>query len=283
MEEIMTTLVIGARGHIGSVVLEELVAAGESVRASSRDVKLGDFPADVDVVEGDLSDPATFPAMLNRVRKVFLYVAGDQIEAFAAEARNAGVEHIVLLSSNSVLFPDALDNPTAVEHMNVEKALHDSGIDWTFVRSGYLATNTLRWQFSIRNERAVRTAFPDGSTSLVHERDVASVAARALLDDAHRGMAYLVLGGETLTERDQVDAIAAALGEPVRLDVLDIGTYRDELRAHVPDVFVDPIIQAAGRVPQVPEEKRIDALPELLGRAPLTFTEWAGDHVADFR
>jgi uncharacterized protein YbjT (DUF2867 family) len=279
----MTTLVIGARGHIGSAVLEELVAAGESVRASSRNPKPGGFPDGVDVVEGDLSDPATFPAMLNGVRKVFLYVTGNQTEAFTAEARNAGVEHIVLLSSNSVLFPDALDNPTAVEHMDVEKALRDSGIDWTFVRPGYLATNTFRWQFSIRNDRAVRTAFPDGSTPLVHERDVAAVAARALLDDAHRGRAYLVLGGAPLTERDQVDAIADALGESVRLDVLDIGTYREELGAHVPEVFVEPIVRAAGRVPQVPGKVRVDAVPELLGRAPLTFTEWARDHVADFR
>jgi uncharacterized protein YbjT (DUF2867 family) len=279
----VTTLVIGARGHIGGAVLEELAAAGEDVRASSRDPKQHGLPDGVDVVPGDLSDPATFSSMLTGVQKAFLYVAGGRTEAFTAAARDAGVEHIVLLSSNSVLFPDALANPTAVEHMDVETALQDSGIDWTFVRPGYLATNTLRWRFSIRNERAVRTAFPDGSTSLVHERDVASVAARALLDDTHRGMAHLVLGGAALTERDQVDTIADALGESVRLDVLDIDTYRDELRAHLPEVFVGPVIEAAGRVPQVPEEMRLDALPELLGRAPLTFAEWARDHVADFR
>jgi hypothetical protein len=37
---------------------------------------------------------------------------------------------------------------------------------------------------------------------------VAAVAARAVLDDVHRGKAYLVLGGVTLTGREQVDAIA---------------------------------------------------------------------------
>jgi uncharacterized protein YbjT (DUF2867 family) len=279
----MTILVTGARGHIGGAVLTELLAAGEGVRASSRNPAPGDFPDGVDVVRGDLADPATFPVMLDGVRKVFLYVAGDQAEAFTTEARNAGVEHIVLLSSNSVLFPDALENPTAVEHMNVEKALRDSGISWTFVRPGYLATNTFRWQSSIRKDRAVRTAFPEGSTPLVHERDVAAVAARALLDDDHRGQAYLVLGGATLTEREQVEAIAKASGEPIQLNVLDIGTYREELRARIPETFVEPIIQAAGQVPQVPEQMRVDAVPELLGRPPLTFAEWARDHAADFR
>jgi uncharacterized protein YbjT (DUF2867 family) len=133
------------------------------------------------------------------------------------------------------------------------------------------------------NTARVRTAFPEGSTPLVHERDVAAVAARALVDDNHRGRAYLVLGGATLTERDQVEAIADALGEPVRLDVLDVDTYREELRARIPEVFVEPVIRAAGRVPQVPEEVRVDAVPGVLGRPSLTFAEWARDHVADFR
>jgi uncharacterized protein YbjT (DUF2867 family) len=283
MRKVMTILVIGARGHIGGAVLTELLAAGETVRASSRNPKPDDFPDGVEVVRADLTDPETFPELLNGVRKVFLYANSDQAVTFAAEARKAGVEHIVLLSSNSVLFPGALDNPTAVEHMKVEQALTESGVDFTFVRPGYLATNTFRWQPSIRTDRTVRTAFPVGSTPLVHERDVAGVAARALLDDAHRGQAYLVLGGATLTEREQVEAISHALGEPVRLDVLDVDAYRQELLARLPEVFVEPIIRAGGQVPQVPQDVRVDAVPDVLGRPPRTFAEWARDHVADFR
>lgn len=279
----MTILVIGARGHVGSAVLSELLNSGTAVRASSRTPRPGDFPTGVDVVPGDLENPATFPRLLNGVRKVFLYAKPEHAEAFAGEARNAGVEHLVLLSSNSVLFPDAPRNPTAVEHMRVETALRDSGVAWTFVRPGYLATNTFRWRDSIRTHRSVRTAFPDGSTPLVHERDVAAVAARALLDDSHQGRAHLVLGGASLTEREQVQIIADALGEPVRLDVLDVDAYREELRTQVPDVFVEPIIASGGRVPQIPAHVGIDAVPAVLGRPPLPFNIWARDHAADFR
>lgn len=279
----MTILVIGARGHVGGAVADELLAAGAAVRASSRHPKAGDFPGGVEVVRGDLTDPATFPGLVAGVHKVFLYASSAYASAFAAGASRAGVEHIVFLSSNSVLFTDALDNPTAMEHLRVERALRESGIDWTFVRPGYLATNTFRWRSSIRAERTVRTAFPQGSTHLVHERDVAAVAARALIDDTHRGRAHLVLGGAELTEREQVATIADALGEPVHLDLLTVEAYRDELRRRVPETFIEPIINAAGRVPEVPEQLRVDATAAVLGRPPLSFARWAGDHVADFQ
>lgn len=96
-------------------------------------------------------------------------------------------------------------------------------------------------------------------------------------------MAHLVLGGAQLTEREQVEVIATAIGEPVHLDVLTVDAYREELRGRVPEVFIEPIIQAAGRVPQVPEDLRIDVVPAVLGRPALTFDAWSRDHVADFR
>lgn len=278
----MTVLIIGARGHVGKAVLTGLLATGETVRVSSRNPKSGEFPDGVEVVRADLTKPESFPNLLTGIRKVFLYANSQAPAEFAAAARKAGVEHIVLLSSNSVLFPEAETNPIAMLHMQVERALEESGLDWTCVRPGFFATNTLRWQ-SIRTERVLRTAFPEGSTPLVHERDIAAIAARALTDDVHRRKAYLVLGSNPLTVREQVSAIAEALGEPVRLDEVDVDTYRTELLTQLPEVFVELLIRARGQVPQVPIELRVDSVPELLGRPPLTFAEWANDHVADFR
>jgi uncharacterized protein YbjT (DUF2867 family) len=278
----MTILVTGARGHVGRAVLTGLLAAGETVRASSRDPKPGEFPGGVEVVRADLAKPESFADLLAGVRKVFLYANADAPAEFAAAARRAGVEHVVLLSSNSVLFPDAEDNPIARLHIAAERALEDSGIDWTFVRPAFFATNTLRWQ-SIRTERVLRTAFPDGSTSLVHERDIGAVSVRALVDDSHRGQAYLVLGAGPLTVREQVSVIAAALGEPVRLEVVDVDAYRAELLTQMPAAIVERLIQVRGEVPQVPAEFRVDALPAVLGRPPLSFDEWARDHADDFR
>ncbi len=278
----MSILVTGATGSIGKEVLAGLLAAGETARASSRNPKAGDFPAGVEVVRADLGDPGSFAPLLAGVQKVFLYANPQAPEEFTAAAKEAGVTQVVLLSSNSVLFPDAENNPIAKMHLKVERALEESGLDWTFVRPGYLATNTLRWT-SIRTERVLRTAFPDGSACLVHERDVASVAVRALTDDAHRNQAYLVPGAGPLTVREQVAAIAEALGEAVRLEEVDVATYRAELIEQIPENLADRVIQFKGQIPQVPVEVRVDAVPQLLGRPALSYAEWAKDHVADFR
>jgi uncharacterized protein YbjT (DUF2867 family) len=278
----VTILVTGARGFVGRAVLTELLAAGEAVRASSRDPKPGQFPDGVEVVRADLEDPASLPTALAGVRKVFLYAHPDGAAEFAAAARQAGVAHVVLLSSSSVLFPGAEANPIALRHIQVEQALDAAGLDRTFVRPGYFATNTLRWQ-SIRTERVLRTAFPDGALSPVHERDIAAVAVRALLDDAHRGAAHPVLGPGLLTTREQVAAIADALGEPVRLDEVDVDTYRAELRTQLPEYLVDRLIEAAGTVPGLPADLAVDAVPAVVGRPALGFAEWARDHAADFR
>ncbi len=278
----MTTLVVGASGHVGRAVVTGLMAAGEAVRASSRAPHSGEFPEGAEVVRADLTDPSSWPGALTGVRKVFLYAHPATATEFAAAARDAGVEHVVLLSSSSVLLPDAASNPIAQRHAVVERALDEAGLDRTFVRPGYFATNTLRWR-SIRTGRVVRTAFPDATTSPVHERDIAGVAVRALLDDARRRDAWPVLGAGPITQREQVAAIAEALGEPVRLEEVDVDTYRAELLTELPEFAVEGLLASGGGVPPLPAGLATDAVPEVLGRPASTFAEWARDHVADFR
>ena len=130
----MTVLVTGARGDVGAAVLAGLLAAGEPVRASSRAPRPGEFPAGVEVARADLADPASWPAALAGVRKVFLYAHPEGAAEFAAAARKAGVEHVVLLSSSTVLYPDAAASPIALRHLAAERALDEAGLDRTFVR-----------------------------------------------------------------------------------------------------------------------------------------------------
>lgn len=278
----MTILVTGARGHVGAAVLSGLLAAGAPVRASSRTPEPGEFPEAAEVVRADLTDPATLPDALAGVRKVFLYAHPETAPQFAAAARDAGVEHVVLLSSYTVLAPNNTYNPIAQHHLAVERALDEAGLDRTFVRAGYFATNSLRWQ-SIRTDRVLRTSFPEATTAPVHERDIAEVAVRALLDDAHRGAAYPVLGAGSVTIRDQVAAIAEALGEPVRLEEVDVPTYRAELLTQLPAQLADFLIQAGGSVLPLPAELGVDAVPQVLGRPASTFGQWARDHAEDYR
>ena len=86
-----------------------------------------------------------------------------------------------------------------------------------------------------------------------------------------------------MTVREQVATIAAAVGEPVHLQEVDVAVYRAELATQVPESLADRLIQFKGQVPQLPDELRIDAVPQLLGRSALSFAVWANEHVEDFR
>ena len=117
------------RGDVGAAVLAGLLAAGEPVRASSRAPRPGEFTGGVEVARADLADLASWPTALAGVRKVFLYAHPEGAPEFAAAARKAGVEHVVLLSSGTVLYPHAAASPIALRHLAAERPLDEAGLD----------------------------------------------------------------------------------------------------------------------------------------------------------
>ena len=269
----MTILVTGARGGIARHVLRELVEAGESVRAASKSGGEVDGIATV--------DPAA-PDALTGVRKVFTYADPPTAPAFIAAAQAAGVEHVVLLSSATVTLPGADENPIAQRHAVVEKALIESGIPWTFVRPGSFAANARNWWArSIRAERVVRTAFPEAGQNAIHERDMAAVSVRALLDPGHEGVSHLISGPESLTQRQLVEQLSAALGEPIRFEKISVEQYRQEALSFLPPDFVDFAVRFYAHWEGNPSPI-YDGVEKVLGRPPIPFREWAAEHTADF-
>lgn len=279
----MTILVTGARGAVARGVIRRLVDAGAEVRAASRSGDVPDLPGNVEVRRVDLGRPETLPAALDGVHKVFLYAEPAGADGFVAAAKAAGVAHVVLLSSSTVTLPGADTNPVAQRHAVVERALAESGIPWTFVRPGGFASNALQWADQIRGSRTAQTAFPDATSAPVHERDMAEVAAIALLRPGHENASYLLSGPESLSQRQQIECIADAIGAPVRVEQVSVAQARAQyLERGLPEPVADALIgffQAAGDRPT----EIYDGVPKVTGRPATGFTEWATDHAADFR
>ncbi|MFI5908191.1 SDR family oxidoreductase [Dactylosporangium sp. NPDC051541] len=263
----MTVVVFGARGQVGRHVLQGLRDAGVDARGTSRGGP----------VVADLDRPETLPAALDGATAAFLYAHPAGIGGFVAAARAAGVRRVALLSSASVVRPDAGQNPIAQRHRTVEEALEQSGLGWTFVRGGLFASNTIGlWAPSIRAAGKVRLAYPDAQSAPVHEADLAAVAVAALVTGEHDGRAYTVHGPRSLSQADQVAAIGAALQRPIAVEHVDADTARAEMARSLPDAVADRLLRmwaAAGNAPAATS-------PDLATR---TFAEWAGDHAGDFR
>src|ERR671933_459384 len=74
-------------------------------------------------------------------------------------------------------------------------------------------------------------AYGDAATSTIHERDVAAVAVRALVNPAHAGHSYVLTGPQSLTQRDKVRLIGEAIGKELSFEELPPEQLRQAMLA----------------------------------------------------
>jgi uncharacterized protein YbjT (DUF2867 family) len=256
-EQSKRILVIGATGNVGRHVVAGLLDAGADVRALARDPHSAGMPGSVDVARGDLSDPDTLDAPLEGVGAVFLVWPFPTAEAAPAvlDAVRRHASRVVYLSSMGVR--DDLErqaDPINRFHAEVERSIRRSGLEWTFIRSGGMATNTLGWAPQIRNGGVVRAPYGAAARSLVHEADVAAVAVRALAEIVHGGKKYPVTGPETLTQVEQAHTIGETISRTVRWEEIPRNiARRGMLDAGWSPSVVDGILDALARFVEEPE------------------------------
>lgn len=189
-------LVAGASGQTGKLVVEQLVAEGYTVRALVREPGKanGTFPAGVQLVAGDVKDPASLAPAMAGMTYVISAVGAKSgkgpdrpemidyqgVKNLVDAARVAKVRQFVLVSSRGVTQDD---NPLNKMFGDVlkwklkgEDALRASGIPYTVVRPGGLLNAPGR-------QKAVVLEQGDGVTSgatTIARADVADICVQAL-------------------------------------------------------------------------------------------------------
>jgi uncharacterized protein YbjT (DUF2867 family) len=288
----MRVLVTGATGHIGRIVVEQLVSAGVEVRAMTRRPHQAHFPDAVEVVAGDLTDPAALAPVLAGVDRMYLFPEPRTAREVVDVARKAGVGRVVVLSSAAVT--SGLDTSF---HLPVERAVEELCPEWTHVRPGeFMLNKLLLWGPSIRTEGVVYEPYPEAAWWPVHERDVADVATAALLQDGHHGKAYDLSGPELITRREQVEAIAAATGREVRLEVVTPEQARELYRrqggfaaANADFLLGFTDYEGNQREPTSPSYPTVrpagprPTAQRVTGNPARTFAQWAQDHADELR
>lgn len=281
MSDRVDVLVTGASGHVGRQVAAQLRDLEVPFRVAARNpAALGDTGAS-EVVAADLTRPETLPAALAGVTRVFLYAVPSHAEEFCAAARAAGVEHVVLLSSHTVVewLGLPLRKPIADMHRTVERALTESGIAATFLRPAHFAANVLMWRWDrmIRATGTVRFPYPESYCDAIHEADIAAVGVRALTEPGHQGQAYFLTGPAQVSQREQAEIIAAGIGRPVTFQEISAEEARAQLAEVTPEWAMDAVLgywKASDGVPG----PLSDTVQDILGRPPLSFARWVRDH-----
>ncbi|WP_405530093.1 NAD(P)H-binding protein [Streptomyces avidinii] len=277
----MTLLITGARGQVGRAVVERLHAAGLPVRAASARPTELTVPAGVETVELVLDRPETFAAALRGVRQVFLYPRPAGIHNLVEAAEAAGVEHVVLLSSSSVLAPGAESDPLASHSLTVEHALADSALTTTFLRPDAFASNSLGWARSISHSLPVQLPYPDAHIAPIHPEDIADIAARALTGGSLTGRSLTLTGSESLTFREQLAVLADTLGRAIPVERISRAEAEQQMGRHMPAPMVGSLLdlwEGANHGPAVIGE----TTETLLGVPARTYRQWARENAPAF-
>jgi uncharacterized protein YbjT (DUF2867 family) len=202
----MHVAVIGGTGGLGSLVVAELAARGDAVRAVSRRTPpAGRLPAGVEHAAADLASGDGLRAALDGIeavvdasndRKRAKDVLVEGTRRLAAAGADAGVAHLVGIS---IVGCDRVPDPYYGAKVAQERALVESAVPWSLLRATQFHA-LIAWAF----ESAARLrVVPTGAVRL-QPVDTA-VVARRLAELAHAAPAGRVrdLGGpqvETLSE-----------------------------------------------------------------------------------
>ena len=281
----MTMLVTGATGTIGRHVVDQLVQRGIHVRALVRDPAKADFPASVDVVKGDLLDPASLRSAFAGVSAFFLLnaVTPDEFtQALIAlnVAREMGVERVVYLS---VIHSDRfVDVPHFAGKFGVERMLEQMGFSATILRPAYFMNNELTIKDAVLAYGVYPMPIGSKGLAMVDPRDLGEIAAIALIDRASAtGPMALerinVVGPDTLTGADAAATWSSVLGRPIAYGGDDTAGFEQNLRQFMPAWMAYDMRLMAGRFisdGMVPEAGDVARLAAMLGRPLRTYRDY---------
>lgn len=240
-------IVTGATGTIGRDLVKLLSSQGVKARAVVRDpAKAAELKLpNIELVQGDLTQPATLDAAFKGGTKLFLLSAAapNQVEmqhnAIEA-AKKAGIKHVVKLSA---LGAD-LKSPISLArwHAQTEEELKKSGLAYTILQPHFFMQNLLMNAQTIKGQGAFYGAMKDGKASMIDARDISAAAAKVLTGSGHEGKTYILTGPEALSLSDAAAKLSSALGKPVKyVDVPPEGFKKSLLDAQMPDWFASDL------------------------------------------
>ncbi|MET3948699.1 uncharacterized protein YbjT (DUF2867 family) [Arthrobacter sp. UYCu512] len=273
-------LVTGATGNIGRVVVEQLLAAGQRVRAAGQTAESVKrmFGQRVEAIAFDFTDEMTWPDAFHGVQRMFLMrpphlgKPKKQIIPALEYARARGVEQMVFLSIQGA------EKNKVVPHAAIEAWLRTSGAAWTFVRASFFHQNLSTTHLTdIRDRDEIMVPAGRGVTAFVDGEDVGAVAAAALMNPAaHRNTAWTVTGNEALTYEQIARILTVELGRPIRYARPGIFRYfwhaRRTLGMPWGMVFVTAAIYTTARFGLAGE--LTDTVQQVLGRPPISFADF---------
>lgn len=277
----MSIVITGASGHLGRLIVEQLLAAGtppEQIVATGRDTaKIADLArSGVTVRRADFTDPGTLDDAFAGADAVMLVSTTTVDERFdnarnaIDAARRAGVSRIVY---TSILNASTAQMKLADAHRRTEDHLRDSGAPFVILRNGWYLENYTDQLPMITQYHALLGSAHDGRVSAAGRRDLAAAAATVLTQDGHVGATY-ELGGTPFTLTELAATFSDVLGTHIDYRDMPVADYTATLAgAGLPSEMAAAVADADAGLARGELFTDSDDLVKLIGRPAITARE----------
>jgi len=273
----MTILVTGATGRVGRHLVQQLVQRDAKVRVLTRNPASADFPATVEVMQGDLLDLAALRRAFSGVSTLFLLnaVTGDEFTQALITlniARESGVERVVYLSVFGA--DSAVNVPHFAVKFGAERMLAAMGFGATILRPSYFIDNEAMIKDVILQHGIYPMPLGGKGVAMVDARDIAEVAALELIrrDQAPGRLPSETLnlvGPDSLTGEGAAAIWSELLGRPIHYAGDDPQGFEQNMATFMPAWMAYEMRLMAeryvsdGMLPQPGDRER---LVQMLGR-----------------
>jgi uncharacterized protein YbjT (DUF2867 family) len=264
-----TVLVLGGTGKTGRRIVERLQARCVGVRIGSRSA----------APPFEWEDRATWGPALAGVSAVYvsyypdLAVPGapEAVGALAEQAREQGVERLVLLSGRG-----------EEEAQRAEQVVQAAGVEWTVVRCSWFNQNFSE-DYLLEPILGGEVALPAGEVPepFVDTEDIADVAVAALTEPGHSGRVYELTGPRLLTFAEAIAEIGRGTGRELRSVPISVEEYAAGAAEHgLPEDVIGLVQYLFSEVLDGRNAQLADGVQQALGREPRDFADYVRETAA---
>ncbi|QBX81502.1 SDR family oxidoreductase [Citrobacter tructae] len=249
--------ITGATGQLGQYVIEALlktVPASQIVAIVRNPAKATALSQQgITVRQADYIDEAAFTTALQGIDKLLL-ISSSEVGQRTPQHRNvinaAKAANVKFIAYTSLLHADSSPLGLAVEHVETEKMLADSGIAYTLLRNGWYTENYLASAPAALEHGVFIGAAGEGKIASATRADYAAAAARVISEDGHAGKIYELAGDEGWTLSQLATELAKQSGKKVVYQNLSEADFAAALKgfglpAGLADMLADSDIGAS--------------------------------------
>lgn len=286
-------VVTAATGNIGGRVLDHLLNSSAHVRVIARDAsRLPDSArSHVEVVKGSHSDFSVVDRAFKGADSVFWLCPPDPrapsvMAAYVDFTRAAcdamskhGVRRVVSISALGRGTPMAANAGYVTASLAMDDLIASTGVSLRALTMPSFMDNLLRQSEPIKHQGVFRSPI-DGDRKLPScaARDIASVAARLLIDRSWQGRSEVpVLGPEDLSFEDMARIMSDVLGKPVRFEQISFEAFR---AGAIQRGMSEAMAQAATDMARAKNEGLDNAVKRTTENStPTTFRQWCTEEL----